>query len=152
MKKSVIIVLKADISEEGIKVDVTDLFEELPDVHVPEYIIDKVDYYFYDKDNELITDWDLMNTPWFCPHENLNIVSSLISNFSVYLAAYKTFINGMGASKNLGYKTAHWVDYDAVFTDYSDFYDNTEKKQLWKHKLYLDYWKNIIQTKLEENL
>ena len=33
-------------------------------VHVPEHIVDKVDYYFYDKDNELITDWDLMNTPW----------------------------------------------------------------------------------------
>lgn len=93
-------------------------------VHVPEYIVDKVDYYFYDKDNELITDWDLMNTPWFSPKEDLNIVSSLISNYSVYLAAYKTFINGMGAGKNLGYKTAHWVDYDAVFTDYSDFYDN----------------------------
>jgi len=93
-------------------------------VHVPEYIVDKADYYFYDKDNELITDWDLMNTPWFSPYENLTIVSSLISNYSVYLAAYKCFINGMGASKNLGYKTAHWVDYDAVFTDYSDFYED----------------------------
>ena len=29
----------------------------------------------------------------------------------------------MGASKNLGYKTAHYIDYDAVFTDYSDFYE-----------------------------
>lgn len=37
MKKSVIIVLKADISDEGIKVDVTDLFEDLPDIHLPEY-------------------------------------------------------------------------------------------------------------------
>ena len=37
MKKSVIIVLKADISDEGIKVDVTDLFEDIADVEVPEY-------------------------------------------------------------------------------------------------------------------
>lgn len=93
-------------------------------VHVPEYIVDKVDYYFYDKDNELITDWDLMNTPWFSPHDNLKIVSSLISNYSVYLAAYKTTINGLGCAKNLGYTKAHWVDYDSVFSDYSDFYDN----------------------------
>lgn len=37
MKKSVIIVLKADISDEGIKVDVTDLFEDIADVEIPEY-------------------------------------------------------------------------------------------------------------------
>ena len=93
-------------------------------VHVPECIIDKVDYYFYDKDNELITDWDLLNTPWFSPKENLNIVSSLISNYSTYLAAFKTFISGVGCAKNLGYKIAHWVEYDSFFTNYSDFYDN----------------------------
>ena len=37
MKKSVVIVLKADISEEGIKVDVTDVFEDIKDVEIPEY-------------------------------------------------------------------------------------------------------------------
>jgi hypothetical protein len=37
MKKSVIIVLKADISDEGIKVDVTDLFEDIEEVEVPVY-------------------------------------------------------------------------------------------------------------------
>ena len=93
-------------------------------VHVPEYIVDKVDYYFYDKDNELITDWDLMNTPWFSPNDNLTIVSSLTSNYSTYLAVFKTLINGMGCAKNLGYKIAHWVEYDSIFKDYSDFYDN----------------------------
>jgi hypothetical protein len=37
MKKSVIIVLKADISDEGIKVDVTDLFEDTTEPEIPEY-------------------------------------------------------------------------------------------------------------------
>jgi hypothetical protein len=37
MKKSVIIVLKADISDDGIKVDVTDLFEDIEEVEVPAY-------------------------------------------------------------------------------------------------------------------
>jgi len=37
MKKSVIIVLKADISDDGIKVDVTDLFEDIEEVEVPVY-------------------------------------------------------------------------------------------------------------------
>lgn len=37
MKKSVIIVLKADISDEGIKVDVTDLFEDITEPEIPEY-------------------------------------------------------------------------------------------------------------------
>ena len=38
MKKSVIIVLKADISDEGIKVDVTDLFEDMTEPEIPEYV------------------------------------------------------------------------------------------------------------------
>jgi len=37
MKKSVIIVLKADISDDGIKVDVTDLFEDITEPTVPVY-------------------------------------------------------------------------------------------------------------------
>jgi hypothetical protein len=37
MKKSVIIVLKADISDEGIKVEVDDLFEDVTEPEIPEY-------------------------------------------------------------------------------------------------------------------
>lgn len=37
MKKSVIIVLKADISDEGIKVEVNDIFEDLTEPEVPVY-------------------------------------------------------------------------------------------------------------------
>ena len=37
MKKSIVIVLKADISDEGIKVDVTDVFEDIIDAGIPEY-------------------------------------------------------------------------------------------------------------------
>ena len=37
MKKSLIIVLKADISDEGIKVEVNDLFEDITEPIVPEY-------------------------------------------------------------------------------------------------------------------
>jgi hypothetical protein len=36
--------------------------------------------------------------------------------------------------------------------EYSEFYDNPDKKKMWKYKLYLDYWKNIIQSKLLENV
>ncbi len=37
MKKSVIVVLKADISDDGIKVEVTDLFEDITEPTVPAY-------------------------------------------------------------------------------------------------------------------
>jgi hypothetical protein len=37
-------------------------------------------------------------------------------------------------------------------SEYNDFYDNPEKTKLWKDKLYLEYWKCIIQKKLQDNI
>ena len=93
---------------------------------IPEHIANQVDYVIYDRDNELITDWDLMNTPWFSPFSGLTIVSSLISNTSVYLAVYKLLISAMGFAKNLGYKTVHFIEYDSVVNDSREFYLNRQ--------------------------
>lgn len=91
---------------------------------VPENIAKKVDYLFYDSNNDLIYDWDLSNTPWFCPWEGMSIISSLISNYSTYLASNRLLCGAMGLAKSFGYKKAHWIDYDAVINDYSELYEN----------------------------
>jgi len=93
---------------------------------IPENIARKVDFIFYDSNNSLIYDWDLSNTPWFCPWEGVSIISSLISNYSTYLAGQRIFCGGLGLAKNFGYEKAHWIDYDAVINDYSEIYENLD--------------------------
>jgi hypothetical protein len=92
--------------------------------YIPEHIGKKVDFVFYDVNNDLIYDWDLINTPWFSPHEGLTIVSSLVSNFSTYAACNRIIMGGLGIAKNFGYKKAHYIDYDTIINDPSEFYDN----------------------------
>ena len=94
--------------------------------YIPEYIGKKVDFVFYDGNNDLIYDWDLMNTPWFSPYDGLTIVSSLISNFSTYSACNRIIMGGLGIAKNFGYTKAHYIDYDSIITDPSEFYENNK--------------------------
>ena len=94
--------------------------------YIPENIGKKVDFVFYDANNDLIYDWDLINTPWFSPYEGLTIVSSLISNFSTYSACNRIVMGSFGIAKNFGYEKVHYIDYDAIINDYSDFYENNE--------------------------
>jgi len=94
--------------------------------YIPEYIGKKVDFVFYDANNDLIYDWDLMNTPWFSPYDGLTIVSSLISNFSTYSACNRIIMGGLGIAKNFGYTKAHYIDYDSIITDPSEFYENNK--------------------------
>lgn len=91
---------------------------------IPENIVHKVDYVLYDKTNELITDWDMMGTPWFSPFDGLNINSALISNYSTYLAVYRTLIGGLGMAKVFGYERAYWLEYDSVILDHTEFYND----------------------------
>lgn len=92
--------------------------------YIPEYIAKKVDYVFYDKNNELLKDWDYINLPWFSPFEGTTIVSALISNYSTYLAVYRVVIGALGIAKNFNYKKAHYIEYDSVINDYTDLYEN----------------------------
>lgn len=91
---------------------------------IPEHIIKNVDYCFYFKDNELITDWEYLNRPWFSPTDGMTIESSFVTNQSTYLAAYSIFISALGIAKTLNYNTVHWIEYDSEIKDYSDLYEN----------------------------
>lgn len=89
---------------------------------VPEYITKKVDYVFYDKNNDLIYDTKYLNQPWFSPFEGLTILSTLIGEHSTYLAVYRLLISGLGISKIFGYEKVHYIEYDTDFRDISELY------------------------------
>lgn len=93
---------------------------------IPEYISRKVDYIFYDKNNDLINDMMLMNRPWFSPMEGMTIYSTFISNYSTYFSTYRNFIGGCGIAKNYCYKKIHYLEYDSIINNYKHLYDNSK--------------------------
>lgn len=93
---------------------------------IPEYISKKVDYVFYDKKNNLITDMRYMSQPWFSPTSDSLILSTNISRDSTYLTVYRLLISGLGIAKTFKYNKVHYLEYDSIINDFSDLYDNSK--------------------------
>jgi hypothetical protein len=111
-------------------------------IDVPTYITKKVDYIFVDKNNELITDIEYLNQPWFSPFEGLTILSTYITNYSTYLAVYRLLILGLGFAKMFNYKKVHYIEYDTIMNDLSELYDNSTL---------LDEYDNVVIQKEQRN-
>ena len=93
---------------------------------IPEYISEKVDYVFYDKHNDLITDLKYLNRPWFSLSDNISILSTYIGSNSTYLAVYRLLIAGLGFAKMFNYEKVHYIEYDSIMNDLSELYDNSK--------------------------
>jgi hypothetical protein len=109
---------------------------------IPKYISNKVDYVFYDKNNDLIYDLKYLNQPWFSPFDGMTIYSTYIGESSTYLAVYRLLISGLGFAKMFKYDKVHYVEYDTMMYDLSDLYENSEL---------LDKYDNVVIQKEERN-
>lgn len=109
---------------------------------IPTYISKKVDYMFYDKNNDLITDLKYLNQPWFSPFNGMTILSTYIGQNSTYLAAYRLVIAGLGFAKMFKYKKVHYIEYDSIMNDLSELYDNSKL---------LDEYDNVVIQKEQKN-
>jgi len=109
---------------------------------IPTYISKKVDYVFYDKNNDLITDLKYLNQPWFSPVDGMTILSTYIGENSTYLAVYRLLISGLGFAKMFKYKKVHYVEYDTIMNDTSELYDNSRL---------LDEYDNVVIQKEQRN-
>lgn len=84
---------------------------------IPEYIHEKVDYVFYDKNNDILTDMEYLNQPWFSPENGYVVKSTFIGNGSTYLSVYRILISGLGISRNYNYGKVHYIEYDSIWND-----------------------------------
>ena len=109
---------------------------------IPSYISKKVDYVFYDKNNDLITDLKYLNQPWFSPVEEMIILSTYVGQYNTYLAVYRLLISGLGLAKMFKYKKVHYIEYDTIMNDVSELYDNS--------KLLDEYDNVVIQKEVED--
>jgi len=93
---------------------------------IPSYITKKIDYVFYDKNNDLITDLKYLNRHWFSLSDNMSILSTYVGSHSTYLAVYRLLIAGLGFAKMFKYEKAHYLEYDSIMNDLSELYDNSK--------------------------
>jgi hypothetical protein len=105
-----------------------DLFEVMIVSHtpVPTDIQKKVEFSFYDKKNEILTDWDLINKPWFAPGGDRIIQSAFLSKKNTHLAIWRMMILGFSNAKNLGFNKVHHIEYDCQINEISEFIENSE--------------------------
>lgn len=92
---------------------------------IPLDIQKKVNYCFYDSKNEILTDWDLLNQPWFSPNNDRRIQSSFLSRKNTHLAIWRMFVLGFSIAKNMGYQKLHHIEYDCHIIDDTEFKENS---------------------------
>ena len=93
---------------------------------IPLDIQKKVNLVLYDEKNEILTDWDLLNQPWFNPGNDRRIQSSYLSKKNTHLAIWRMLILANSVAKNLGYQKIHNIEYDCVISNFNEFTENSK--------------------------
>ena len=93
---------------------------------IPLDIQKKVNVVLYDKKNEILTDWDMLNQPWFNPMNDRRIQSSFLSKKNTHLAIWRMMILGFSTAKNLGYNKLHHIEYDCEINDVTELIENSK--------------------------
>lgn len=122
-----------------------DIFDLLIVSHtpIPLDIQQKVNYCFYDSKNEILTDWDLLNQPWFNPNYDRVIQSSFLSRKNTHLAIWRMMILGFSIVKNMGYKKLHHIEYDCEINNIDEFTNNSEILEEYDSVVYIDSQENV---------
>jgi hypothetical protein len=70
-----------------------------------------LDYFYFDKNNDLLYDFDLTNKFWFF-NDDFVINSSLVYPYSTHLAIYRLLYYSLNFCKFMGYDKIHFIEYD----------------------------------------
>lgn len=110
---------------------------------IPFDIQNKVNYCFYDSKNEILTDWDLLNQPWFNPNNERRIQSSFLSGKNTHLAIWRMMILGFSLAKNMGYNKVHHIEYDCNIENIEEFKNNSVLLDEFDSVIYIDSRENV---------
>ena len=74
-------------------------------------LMEMVDFVHYDKNNELLTDFDLTNG-FYYQNNSFHVESTLVYPESTHLACFSLLYNSINFAKFRNYKKFHWIEYD----------------------------------------
>lgn len=92
---------------------------------IPDDVLNKVEYFIFDKENELLTDLD-SKFELFYQNSSFLVYTTEGRDYNHTIAAYKLFYVGINNAKVLGYKKAHIVEYDSAVKSMNLFDDNSK--------------------------
>jgi hypothetical protein len=91
---------------------------------VPHEICEKVNFVLYDEENPILEDLDSTNISWYMPFKGYKIHSTYVGMGNVHLAVQRLWSLGIGLAKTFQIDKIHFLEYDAVINDISEFIDN----------------------------
>lgn len=87
---------------------------------------DYFDYYYFDKNNTILTDIEYRQNSWFMPFDNYIIWSSFIEVGNTMKAIFDLIVPSVNIAKSLNYKKIHMFEYDAKVSSSHELKENSK--------------------------
>jgi len=94
------------------------------------------DYFYYDKNNVILTDIEYRQNGWFSPFDDYVIWSSYLSSGNTIKAILDLLTPSIALAKNLKYEKIHYIEYDTIITDDKEFADNSKLLNEYDYVIY----------------
>jgi hypothetical protein len=96
--------------------------------HIPldEMFFDYFDFYYFDKNNRILSDIEYRQNSWFSPTGSDYVIWSNYTEIGNTLGAIlDMLIPSLSVIKTLGHKKIHYFEYDTIFNDDVELIDNS---------------------------
>ena len=97
---------------------------------------DYFDYFYYDKNNVILTDIEYRQNGFYSPFDNYVIWSSYIGNGNTIKAILDLLIPSIALAKNLKYEKIHYFEYDTKITDDKELVENSQLLEEYDYVIY----------------
>jgi len=104
-----------------------ELFDVMISSHssISDKVVEKADYFIFQKKNVLLTDLD-QKIKWWFGNGSFEISTTEFKTYNHLIAAGSLVLNGLSAAKNFGYEKVHFLEYDSRILDDSEFIENSQ--------------------------
>jgi hypothetical protein len=115
-----------------------DTYDILVSSHTPldTHFFDYFDYFYYDKNNIILTDIEYRQNGWFSPFNDYVIWSSYLSNGNTIKAILDLLIPSVSIAKNLKYEKIHFFEYDTKIVNTTELVENSKLLDEYDYVIY----------------
>lgn len=115
-----------------------DSYDILVSSHTPLDVnfFDYFDYFYYDKNNIILTDIEYRQNGWFSPFDDYVIWSSYLGTGNTIKAILDLLIPSISLAKNLKYEKIHYFEYDTKISNNKELVENSELLNEYDYVIY----------------
>ena len=115
-----------------------DKYDILVSSHTPldTHFFDYFDYFYYDKNNVILTDIEYRQNGWFSPFDDYVIWSTYLGGGNTIKAILDLIIPSISIAKGLKYNKIHYIEYDTNITDDKELIGNSKLLDDYDYVIY----------------